>query len=317
MPYWTTHELPPDQQFGFWREVLCQAFITLDPTRTTSGGFSGSVSANLISDINVTRLLTDEHRVTRSSAEIRQTPLEYYFVNMQIRGDVVAKQRGREVHIRPNEFYIVDSTEPYDLDYHSDLEIFSFRVPKKQLDPLLKDPSESTAVKVSRDTPMGTLAVDFLQSVLKQPSDLPRGCHKTIANTIIDMVALCVGGNAQAMEPTSQSTRHALLNAILKHVERNLHDPELSVDAVCQKFRISPRNLHRAFEVSDMSFGESLRSKRLELCASELSRIPNQPVSSVAFSCGFNDVSYFNRVFREKFGSSPSEYRRARLTSER
>src|ERR1700748_1992833 len=111
---------------------------------------------------------------------------------MQIRGDVLAKQRGREVLIRPHEFYIVDSTEPYDLDYRSDLEIFSFRVPKKRLDPLLKSPANSTAIRVSRDTPTGDLAVSFLQSVLRQPR-IPASAEETIADTIAKLVALSLG----------------------------------------------------------------------------------------------------------------------------
>jgi AraC family transcriptional activator of tynA and feaB len=72
MPFWTTQDLPSDKQFGFWREVLCEAFITLNPSRKSRGTFSGSVEANMLSDVNVTRLLTEEHRVIRGAREIRR-----------------------------------------------------------------------------------------------------------------------------------------------------------------------------------------------------------------------------------------------------
>jgi AraC-like DNA-binding protein len=32
-------------------------------------------------------------------------------------------------------------------------------------------------------------------------------------------------------------------------------------------------------------------------------------VIDVAYACGFNDVSYFNRCFRRRFGASPTELR--------
>jgi AraC-like DNA-binding protein len=32
-------------------------------------------------------------------------------------------------------------------------------------------------------------------------------------------------------------------------------------------------------------------------------------VSDVAYACGFNEISYFNRCFRRRFGASPSQYR--------
>ncbi|MCS3450181.1 MULTISPECIES: helix-turn-helix domain-containing protein [Bradyrhizobium] len=312
MPFWTTHDLPSDQQFGFWREVLCQAFITLNPTRKSRGAFSGSVEANLLSDVNVTRLLTEEHRVIRGAKEIRKTPLEYYFVNMQIKGDVLAKQRGREVLIKPHEFYVVDSTEPYDLDYRSDLEIFSFRVPKRRLDPLLKNASGSTAIRVSRETPTGRLAVDFLQSVLEQPQ-LPPEAGETLADMIAKLVALSLGGSSQVVETAEPSARRALLGSILRYIDVNSSNPALSVEAACRRFHITPRYLHRLFETAGTTFGATIREKRLKRCAFELSRTPDRPIATVAFACGFNDISYFNRLFKKTFDASPTEYRRIHL----
>jgi len=312
MPFWTTQDLPPGQQFGFWREVLCEAFITLDPSRKSQGAFTGSVEAHAVSDVNVTRLLTDEHRVLRGAKEIRKTPLEYYFVNMQIEGDVLAKQRGREALVRPGEFYIVDSTEPYDLDYRSNLEIFSFRVPKKRLDPLLKDAAGATAIRVSKGTPTGQLAVDFLQSVVRQ-AQIPPEAQETVADTIAKLVALALGGTVEAEESRPSCTRRAFLNAILKHIDENLFDPSLSVESVCQKFHITSRYLHRLFEAEETTFGATIRSKRLARCAAELTSSTDQSIAALAFACGFSDVSYFNRIFKRAFDKSPTAYRRANL----
>jgi AraC-like DNA-binding protein len=32
-------------------------------------------------------------------------------------------------------------------------------------------------------------------------------------------------------------------------------------------------------------------------------------VSEIAYACGFNEVSYFNRCFRRRFGASPTQFR--------
>jgi AraC-like DNA-binding protein len=34
-----------------------------------------------------------------------------------------------------------------------------------------------------------------------------------------------------------------------------------------------------------------------------------EKISAVAFDCGFADVSYFNRVFRRRYGAAPSDVR--------
>ena len=32
-------------------------------------------------------------------------------------------------------------------------------------------------------------------------------------------------------------------------------------------------------------------------------------ISELAYACGFNEVSYFNRSFRRRFGASPTQFR--------
>ncbi len=36
-----------------------------------------------------------------------------------------------------------------------------------------------------------------------------------------------------------------------------------------------------------------------------------QTISEICYSCGFNNISNFNRVFRKRTGTTPSEYRQA------
>ena len=56
--------------------------------------------------------------------------------------------------------------------------------------------------------------------------------------------------------------------------------------------------------------GKWLRIKRLNYAAALIeSRTSN--ISQIAFKSGFEDVSHFSRVFKEHFGKSPSEYKKA------
>jgi AraC-like DNA-binding protein len=38
-------------------------------------------------------------------------------------------------------------------------------------------------------------------------------------------------------------------------------------------------------------------------------RRAGEKISSIAYDCGFGDVSYFNRMFRRSYGAVPSEVR--------
>lgn len=57
-----------------------------------------------------------------------------------------------------------------------------------------------------------------------------------------------------------------------------------------------------------IGFNEYCMELRLKKAEMLLSR-GNDKIINIAFDCGFNNVSYFNRTFRKKYGISPTQYR--------
>jgi len=65
------------------------------------------------------------------------------------------------------------------------------------------------------------------------------------------------------------------------------------------------RQFHRH---AGKSFSTFLNQVRLQAVCRAL-RDTTEPISSIALSNGFNQLSFFNRLFRREFGISPSDYR--------
>jgi AraC-like DNA-binding protein/mannose-6-phosphate isomerase-like protein (cupin superfamily) len=61
------------------------------------------------------------------------------------------------------------------------------------------------------------------------------------------------------------------------------------------------------------SFSVFLNQVRLQAVCRAL-RETAEPISAIAFSNGFNQLSFFNRLFRREFGKSPSEFRSEKST---
>jgi AraC-like DNA-binding protein len=66
--------------------------------------------------------------------------------------------------------------------------------------------------------------------------------------------------------------------------------------------------VRKLFESEATSFSDFVRDRRLARAYCMLTdwRHLGRTISSIAFECGFSDLSYFNRSFRRRYGSTPS-----------
>ena len=62
----------------------------------------------------------------------------------------------------------------------------------------------------------------------------------------------------------------------------------------------------------NMTCIEYMNQYRLEMASRQLAGT-ELPITSIALESGFNNISYFNRVFKKKFGVTPKEYRKLQL----
>jgi AraC-like DNA-binding protein len=103
----------------------------------------------------------------------------------------------------------------------------------------------------------------------------------------------------------------ARLHAIKQDIERCLACATLSVAALALRHRCTSRSIQRMFEAEGTTFTDYVLAQRLARAHHLLSdpRRRAEKISAVALDCGFGDVSYFNRVFRRRYGVAPSDVR--------
>ncbi len=93
-------------------------------------------------------------------------------------------------------------------------------------------------------------------------------------------------------------------------IKRRFSDPALTVAAIAEELRVSPRYLQRVCE-DGASPGEQLRQFRLRAAAERL-RDPvwkERSISEVCYACGFGSSSHFSTEFRRFYGVTPRDYR--------
>ncbi|MDY4698505.1 AraC family transcriptional regulator [Eubacterium coprostanoligenes] len=90
---------------------------------------------------------------------------------------------------------------------------------------------------------------------------------------------------------------------------RNDYSKPLTLDDLAREAHLNSQYFCRAFkELTGKSPIDYLNYYRIE-CAAEQLRLPDLSITEIALSCGFNDLSYFNRMFKRRKNMTPSQYR--------
>ncbi len=90
---------------------------------------------------------------------------------------------------------------------------------------------------------------------------------------------------------------------------RNDYSKPLTLDDLAKEAHLNSQYFCRAFkELTGKPPIDYLNYYRIE-CAAEQLRLSDLSVTEVALSCGFNDLSYFNRMFKRRKNMTPTQYR--------
>jgi AraC-like DNA-binding protein len=324
MRFWTTADLPPTEQFSYWREVICEAFAPLAAERTKHHappgprelGLESWVKSSALTSTNCAEVSSRTQLITHGASEIRRTTSDVVFINLQLTGHCVAGQGTRSCVVRPGSFALFDTTSEYSLEFFEDpsaaeWRVLSFRVPRASLLPLLADPDGFTGIAHESGTDAAAnLVASTMLSIWRNVDRLDPAAADAADIAFTTMLAAGVGGSERLRHSSQETLDAGLRAAVNRHLTANLRTGELSPLMVAQRFGVSVRKLHRLYEGTGRSFAQTVMGLRVEACAREIkaSTSPSS-LTELAARWGFCDLSHLNRVFRAHYGCLPSEYR--------
>jgi YesN/AraC family two-component response regulator len=105
-----------------------------------------------------------------------------------------------------------------------------------------------------------------------------------------------------------QSADEQFLQKVKGSIQARLSDEQLSVESLADEIGLSRSQLFRKINaLTGISVNELIRKFRLQKAAQLLAQKWG-PVSQVAYETGFQNLSYFSKMFKEEYGVLPSEY---------
>ena len=112
----------------------------------------------------------------------------------------------------------------------------------------------------------------------------------------------------EAPAEQSHSRVQDLYQGICIYIQENFHR-QITRNSIAERFSISPNHLSRLFrQQGHMTLADYITWVRIDRAKFMLKKY-NFKLNEVSLRCGFKDVNYFCRVFKNRTGRTPSDYR--------
>jgi len=136
----------------------------------------------------------------------------------------------------------------------------------------------------------------------------PSGVHAA-RDALIELTSGVLRRGFDDLEPRFA---HALARAAMELADRHLDTPELLPTWLAHELHVSIRSLHRAFAATGDTAAAYIRTRRLDRARLDLTAPHDRPsITEIAARWQFADSSHFVRVFKKRYGETPTQFARA------
>jgi AraC-like DNA-binding protein len=308
--FWSTRQVAANP-FRYWQDVICRELVELQIDTPQPDRFEASMLQYPMGPIGFNIIAARQQAARRTRAAIDRAR-EPRFDLVHIRGgNVRFEHYGRSFELHSGECVLIDSSQPYSFATSEFSTCASLQIPQKWLRACIPAPEQGVAVVVKTNSPWGNALLATLSALTPATLANPVVPCGWLADQIAGLLALAIGCETPGTTPGKRK----LLARIRQTLGETAHDEATCPQTVAAAHNISKRYLHALFAAEGTTFSRELLAIRLERCERLLRdpRFGKMSVSEIGWRCGFVDPSHFARRFQQKFGRSPSEYRRLLL----
>src|SRR3569832_1017362 len=113
----STTGLDPRRKLTYWNDRACETFSPLVSDPVDIRTFNGSIARATIGDLSLAEGYSDAQIVRHSRAHVARTRSSLFFLHLQMEGESIHRQDGREALLRAGDFTLCDSTRHYEIAF--------------------------------------------------------------------------------------------------------------------------------------------------------------------------------------------------------
>jgi AraC-like DNA-binding protein len=304
----TTDTLPPAQRLEAWNAAFGSLNAITTPEAAEEGIGTRSVNWPLGPGMMLSVTRVSPARFVRDAARARRDGLDHLVLRVLRRGTSQLEHPGFTARLGPGELLLFSAHESW-ISTWTEAEWVSLCI-ARSLQPQLAASLAAMPSGPLRGAGAGLLT-DLLLALpgrlaISEPADMP-----VLAEATRTMVAACFATGAP---PAEVAAIDLVRQRVRQEIGRNIGSARLTPERLAAAAGLSRSALYRLFE-AEGGVARHIRDVRLSLVHAAL-RDPQHlgtSIGELAEACGFPEPSAFSRAFRQLYGVTPSEVRRAGL----
>lgn len=312
MESYSTEAFPVATRASAWSKLYSQQLNRVNFTPADRHDFTARLSLGQFGPIQLASMLANRSNIERTRNHISPSSRRLYSFLLQARGNGVLNHCGHEARLSRGDFVLCDSAAPHSFTLEDDSLVIMLRVDAGLIKKHLPTPERFCGLRLDHTVGLTSTMSAMVENLNLQ---IQSGFHSEydgrFARHMLEMLSMAyaIGFEQQPAGSAIMLSRQA---EVIRYIEDNLRDPELSPASVAAGLRISPRYLRTLFAGRGEKASNYIVRRRLEECAKQL-RNPSwagHTLTEIAFAWGFNSAAHFTRTFHEHFGMAPRDYRR-------
>ncbi len=299
-----TTGLAPDEGPRAWADTLASICGRLLVDDYGANGIHGSIACGSVGQLKLCRLIASSHRISLSADLARTEKHPVVKIIVQNRGYSIYEQDGSRLVLSPGECLVYDVSRPHLITSPTETDHHVVVLPREIAAGRGLRLNNLSGQRFSARSGAGRLVSQMVVSAFGEIGRLPDDCGIYLAHSLLDMVR-----SSLAAAGSGPPTPAQLLSQRIKDVIcENIRDPDLSIAGIAQALHCSKRYLHMAFADEGLSITDYIWLLRLDGSLRDLTGIAgmDRTLTDVAFSWGFSSSSHFSRLFKSRFGYTPS-----------
>jgi AraC-like DNA-binding protein len=312
-----TSILPARDRADAIRDTVAQTFVQVEINFTTDSGPAAAVGA--ITDfgqLTIFSVRSNHFSAERTPQLARDDLRPSIFFGLQLAGESLVAQGGRQAVLRPGELVIYESTRPYVLTFPDGVRQHFFRIPLDRVALPQDAIRRVAALTLSPGHPVTDVAATYFRRLASRPDLFTVPGADVLSEPSIELMRAVIATHLDAAELGKDALKAILPLRILEYARAHLHDPHLGVAQVAAAHFISERHLYNILGASGITLADWIRTQRLERCRNDIAApaFHATSIASIARGWGFTDPSSFTRMFKNAYGMSPREWRHQATT---